>query len=220
MNAYHPAALRPAPARRRGGRPLRAAAGHADRRHRCSSPSPRCCARWRRACTLPRRPRAAGTRRGHAAAEQPGDIERLVRGRGEGPRGRHLGGGGRDRAARSRPCSAAGWSMASAGASSSSSTCRSPPGAIVLGWLYVPESGNENGRRPTGRAPLLATIGLGALTWGLTAWSATGTSARRWRRRSAPASRCSRPSSSRRAPARRRGDGAARPCSARAPSSA
>jgi len=45
--------------------------------------------------------------------------------------------------------------------------------AFALGYLYVPES--ENGERPppdwAGAA--LATIGLGALTWGLTAWSAS-----------------------------------------------
>ena len=45
--------------------------------------------------------------------------------------------------------------------------------AIALGYFYVPES--ENGERPSPdwAGAALATLGLGALTWGLTAWSAS-----------------------------------------------
>ena len=46
-------------------------------------------------------------------------------------------------------------------------------GALVLGWLYVPESRNEQRPPPDWLGALLATFGLGALTFGLTAWSAT-----------------------------------------------
>ena len=46
--------------------------------------------------------------------------------------------------------------------------------AILLGWLYVPESANEKRPPPDWLGAWLATIGLGALTWGLTAWSAAG----------------------------------------------
>ena len=46
-------------------------------------------------------------------------------------------------------------------------------GAITLGWLYVPESQNEERPRPDWLGALLATLGLGALTFGLTAWSST-----------------------------------------------
>jgi EmrB/QacA subfamily drug resistance transporter len=47
-------------------------------------------------------------------------------------------------------------------------------GAILLGWLFVPESANDERPPPDWRGAALATIGLGVLTWGLTAWSATG----------------------------------------------
>ncbi|HEV7660269.1 MAG TPA: MFS transporter [Allosphingosinicella sp.] len=46
-------------------------------------------------------------------------------------------------------------------------------GAILLGWLYVPESANETRPPPDWLGAMLATLGLGALTFGLTAWSAT-----------------------------------------------
>lgn len=46
-------------------------------------------------------------------------------------------------------------------------------GAIVLGWLYVPESENKDRPDPDWAGAALATLALGALTWGLTAWSAT-----------------------------------------------
>jgi EmrB/QacA subfamily drug resistance transporter len=45
--------------------------------------------------------------------------------------------------------------------------------AIVLGIRYVPESRNEDRPPPDWAGAALATIGLGALTWGLTAWSAS-----------------------------------------------
>ncbi|HST35636.1 MAG TPA: MFS transporter [Allosphingosinicella sp.] len=45
--------------------------------------------------------------------------------------------------------------------------------AILLGWLYVPESENKDRPDPDWAGAVLATLGLGALTWGLTAWSAT-----------------------------------------------
>ena len=45
--------------------------------------------------------------------------------------------------------------------------------AILLGWLYVPESENKDRPDPDWAGAALATAGLGALTWGLTAWSAT-----------------------------------------------
>jgi EmrB/QacA subfamily drug resistance transporter len=47
-------------------------------------------------------------------------------------------------------------------------------GAILLGWLFVPESANDERPPPDWIGAVLATIGLGALTWGLTAWSASG----------------------------------------------
>jgi len=46
-------------------------------------------------------------------------------------------------------------------------------GAIVLGWMFVPESQNDTRAPPDWIGAALATIGLGALTWGLTTWSAT-----------------------------------------------
>ena len=46
-------------------------------------------------------------------------------------------------------------------------------GAIALGWLYVPESQNEQRPPPDWLGAVLATLGLGALTFGLTAWSST-----------------------------------------------
>jgi EmrB/QacA subfamily drug resistance transporter len=46
-------------------------------------------------------------------------------------------------------------------------------GAILLGWLYVPESANEERPPPDWPGAALATLGLGAVTFGLTAWSAT-----------------------------------------------
>lgn len=45
--------------------------------------------------------------------------------------------------------------------------------AIALGWLYVPESQNEQRPAPDWLGATLATLGLGALTFGLTAWSST-----------------------------------------------
>ena len=59
-------------------------------------------------------------------------------------------------------------------------------GAILLGWLFVPESANEQRPPPDWLGAALATIGLGGLTWGLTGWSATagfGTGRDRDRRR-------------------------------------
>jgi len=47
-------------------------------------------------------------------------------------------------------------------------------GAILLGWLYVPESDNEQRPPPDWLGALLGTLALGALTWGLTAWAAGG----------------------------------------------
>jgi EmrB/QacA subfamily drug resistance transporter len=46
-------------------------------------------------------------------------------------------------------------------------------GAILLGWLFVPESANDERPPPDWAGAMLATIGLGVLTWGLTAWSAS-----------------------------------------------
>ena len=45
--------------------------------------------------------------------------------------------------------------------------------AILVGRLYVPESANEERPPPDWAGALLATGGLGALTWGLTLWSAS-----------------------------------------------
>jgi EmrB/QacA subfamily drug resistance transporter len=45
--------------------------------------------------------------------------------------------------------------------------------AIALGWRYVPESDNDARPPPDWLGAALATTGLGALTWGLTAWSAS-----------------------------------------------
>ena len=45
--------------------------------------------------------------------------------------------------------------------------------AIGLAWRYVPESANEERSPPDWPGALIATLGLGALTWGLTAWSAS-----------------------------------------------
>lgn len=47
-------------------------------------------------------------------------------------------------------------------------------GAILLGWRFVPESHNETRPAPDWAGAALATLGLGILTWGLTAWSASG----------------------------------------------
>ena len=46
-------------------------------------------------------------------------------------------------------------------------------GAIAMGWLFVPESQNEQRPPPDWLGAILATVGLGALTFGLTAWSST-----------------------------------------------
>jgi EmrB/QacA subfamily drug resistance transporter len=46
-------------------------------------------------------------------------------------------------------------------------------GAILLGLLYVPESADRDRPAPDWLGALLATLGLGGLTWGLTLWSAT-----------------------------------------------
>ena len=46
-------------------------------------------------------------------------------------------------------------------------------GAIILGLLYLPESQNEERPPPDWLGAVLATLGLGALTFGLTAWSST-----------------------------------------------
>jgi EmrB/QacA subfamily drug resistance transporter len=46
-------------------------------------------------------------------------------------------------------------------------------GAIALGWLCVPESENDARPPPDWAGAALATLGLGALTWGLTHWSAS-----------------------------------------------
>jgi EmrB/QacA subfamily drug resistance transporter len=45
--------------------------------------------------------------------------------------------------------------------------------AVALGWRYVPESANEERPPPDWLGAALATLALGALTFGLTAWSAT-----------------------------------------------
>jgi len=45
--------------------------------------------------------------------------------------------------------------------------------AILVGRLYVPESANEERPPPDWAGAVLATGGLGALTWGLTLWSAS-----------------------------------------------
>lgn len=47
-------------------------------------------------------------------------------------------------------------------------------GAIALGWCYVPETRNEARPPPDWAGAALATLGLGALTFGLTRWSASG----------------------------------------------
>ncbi len=47
-------------------------------------------------------------------------------------------------------------------------------GALFLGWRFVPESDNPDRPAPDWAGAALATLGLGALTWGLTAWSAGG----------------------------------------------
>jgi len=47
-------------------------------------------------------------------------------------------------------------------------------GAIVLAWLFVPEHAQAERPAPDWLGGALATLGLGALTWGLTAWSAGG----------------------------------------------
>ena len=47
-------------------------------------------------------------------------------------------------------------------------------GAILTGWFCVPESANDQRPAPDWPGAALATLGLGALTWGLTAWSASG----------------------------------------------
>ncbi len=44
--------------------------------------------------------------------------------------------------------------------------------AIALGYRYVPESDNPDRPDPDWAGAVLATLGLGALTWGLTSWSA------------------------------------------------
>jgi EmrB/QacA subfamily drug resistance transporter len=46
-------------------------------------------------------------------------------------------------------------------------------GAILIGWRFVPESANEKRPPPDWPGAALATLGLGLLTWGLTAWSAS-----------------------------------------------
>lgn len=45
-------------------------------------------------------------------------------------------------------------------------------GAIALAWRYVPESANADRPPPDYAGGFVATLGLFALTWGLTAWSA------------------------------------------------
>jgi EmrB/QacA subfamily drug resistance transporter len=45
-------------------------------------------------------------------------------------------------------------------------------GAILLAWRYVRESADRGRPNPDWPGALLATLGLGALTWGLTLWSA------------------------------------------------
>src|SRR4051794_18915411 len=45
-------------------------------------------------------------------------------------------------------------------------------GAIALAWMAVPESANPDRPAPDWAGAALATLGLGAITWGLTAWSA------------------------------------------------
>jgi EmrB/QacA subfamily drug resistance transporter len=45
-------------------------------------------------------------------------------------------------------------------------------GAILLGLRYIPESANRDRPAPDWLGGMLATLGLGALTWGLTHWSA------------------------------------------------
>jgi len=45
--------------------------------------------------------------------------------------------------------------------------------AALLGFRFVPESGNAERSAPDWLGAVLATAGLGALTWGLTTWSAS-----------------------------------------------
>jgi len=45
-------------------------------------------------------------------------------------------------------------------------------GAILLAWRFVRESADRRRPSPDWAGALLATLGLGALTWGLTVWSA------------------------------------------------
>lgn len=45
-------------------------------------------------------------------------------------------------------------------------------GAVTLAWRYVPESANEERPPPDWLGALVATLGLGVITWGLTLWSA------------------------------------------------
>ena len=93
--------------------------------------------------------------------------------------------------------------------------------AIALAWRYVPESANEERPPPDWAGALLATLGLGALTWGLTAWSASDRVERRRSLASIVAGAAALPALPvRRAAARRPRRWCRSACSARAPSSA
>jgi EmrB/QacA subfamily drug resistance transporter len=46
--------------------------------------------------------------------------------------------------------------------------------AVALAWLFVPEHGQAERPPPDWAGAALATLSLGALTWGLTVWSASG----------------------------------------------
>ena len=46
--------------------------------------------------------------------------------------------------------------------------------AVALAWLFVPEHGQPERPPPDWLGGALATLALGALTWGLTLWSASG----------------------------------------------
>ena len=67
--------------------------------------------------------------------------------------------------------------MSSAGARSSSSTCRSPPSRRWLAWRYVDESRSGDAAPLDIGGAFLATAGLGLLTYGLTVVAAKGSAA-------------------------------------------
>ena len=215
----HPAALGAAAARRRARRSLRAAAGD-DRRASSCSPSPPCsapprraspssspgarCRGWARRCccrtasrpSAPPSPAKSGARRS-ASGRRPAPVA--------GAFAPMLG----------------GWLIEGVGwPAIFLLNVPVAAAAILLGWRFVPESHNEARPDPDWPGAALATLGLGALTWGLTIWSSGAgmdpldwaiLGARRGLARRLPA---------RRAAARRHGDGAAGDVRRRSPSSA